>query len=201
MSWMKKYFINFSSLFIILIIVLYSSLALHIAKSANDDTKIRSDAILVLGARSYRANSYNPCLVSRVKQAANLYKAGYARKIIVSGGNDKEDNVNEAETMKKIAGEYGVPGKDIILERQATSTYENFLFSQKILQANNLTSIIIVTEPFHIARSELVARKLNFDYSVSPAIDSPCWLPWRYVSKYFVKEPFAIFMYKLQDKL
>jgi uncharacterized SAM-binding protein YcdF (DUF218 family) len=136
-----------------------------------------------------------------VNHAADLYKAKYAPKIIVSGGVDREDNVSEADTMKKIAISQGVSSDDILLEPSATSTYENLLFSKKVLESNKLNSVIIVTEPFHTARVALIAEKLGFKFTVSPASMSSCWLPWKYFSHYFLKEPIAILMYKLQDKL
>ena len=119
----------------------------------------------------------------------------------MSGGYDKEDKISEAETMKKIALEKGIPSKDIILEKAATSTYENFTYSKQILNKNNLKSIIIVTEPFHMARASSVAKKLGLNFTQSPVKDSPCWQPNKYFSKYFLKEPVAILLYKLQGKL
>ena len=50
--------------------------------------------------------------------SVNTETAKYAPKILMSGGYDREDNVSEAETMKKIALEKGVPSKDIILKKQ-----------------------------------------------------------------------------------
>lgn len=119
----------------------------------------------------------------------------------MTGGNDKEDSVNEAETMKKIAIENGVDPQDILLEKKSTSTFENFVFSQNILNYNNLKSILIVTEPFHMTRASLVAQKLKYHYTVSPASNSPCWSPNHYFTKYFLKEPVGIIMYKIQNKL
>lgn len=182
-------------------IILYISLAIYIGTQAEKDSKSRSDAILVLGARSYIEGKYNPCLKARVEHAVDLYKSKYASKILMTGGNDIEDNVNEAETMKKIAVESGVNSKDILLEKQATSTYENLTFSQDILRKNGLKSVKIVTEPFHVARTELVAEKLGLNFSISPISTSPCWLPWKYFSRYFLKEPFAVILYKIQNKL
>ncbi len=197
----KKYLIIGSLLFFALFLNLYLSLAIYIGKIANEDTKIQSEAILVLGAKSYHGKSYNPCLVSRVNHAVDLYKAKYADKILVSGGFDKEDNVNEAETMKKIAVNLGMPPDNILLEKSSTSTYENLLNLQKILKSHKINSVIIVTEPFHAARTSLVAKKLGIKYTISPASTSPCWLPWKYLSHYFLKEPFAIILYKLESKL
>ncbi|MBI3887760.1 YdcF family protein [Candidatus Microgenomates bacterium] len=179
----------------------YIFIALFVANKAGNDIKHKSDVILVLGARSYINGEYNPCLKARVDHAVSLYKDGYAPKLLVSGGTDKEDNANESETMKKIAVEQGVAAKDILLEKAATSTYENFTLSKEIMNKNNLHSAIIVTEPFHIARASLVGKKLGFTDNASPATESPCWKQNTYLSRYFLKEPFAILVYKLQNKL
>lgn len=197
----KRYLFFISSVLIIILVLAYLSIALYIAKQAERDTKLKADAILVLGARSYIEGKYNPCLKARVEHAVALYKAAYAPKIIMSGGNDREDDANEADTMEKIAIEKGIPSTDILEEKSATSTYENFSLSSDILKENNLNSVIVVTEPFHVARAALVAQKLGYNFSVSPAKNSPCWLPNKYLNKYFLKEPFAIAMYKLQNKL
>jgi uncharacterized SAM-binding protein YcdF (DUF218 family) len=191
----------FGIAFILLLAGIYIFVALFIGSKATLDTKTKSDVILVLGARSYINNQYNPCLESRMQHAVDLYKAKYAKKILVSGGFDREDNVSEAETMKKLAVEKGIPVTDILLEKNSTSTYENFLYSQKVLKSAHLNSAIIVTEPFHNARAALVAEKVGLNHTVSPTTNSPCWLPNKYFTKYFLKEPFAIMMYKLQNKL
>ncbi len=196
-----KYLVVVGCLFSVFVFVLYFFLALHIGKEASHDTKTKSDAILVLGAKAYHGNSYNPCLVSRMTHAVDLYNTKYAPKILVSGGLDREDHVNEAETMKKIALDLGVPSNDIFLESSSTSTYENLLFSQKVVNSAHLNSVIIITEPFHVARTALVAKKLGLKFTVSPASNSPCWLPWKYLSHYFLKEPFAVILYKIQNKL
>ncbi|MBU3979169.1 YdcF family protein [Patescibacteria group bacterium] len=196
----KKYIIWIILCFSIFLSI-YLLLALYIGINAEHDTKSKSDAILVLGARSYIDGKYNPCLKARVEHAVELYKSKYASKILMTGGNDTEDNVNEAEIMRKIAVESGVSSKDILLEKRATSTYENLTFSQAIFKKYGLKSVKIITEPFHAARAALVADKLGMKHTLSPASTSPCWLPWKYFSGYFLKEPFAIIMYKLQNKL
>jgi uncharacterized SAM-binding protein YcdF (DUF218 family) len=195
------YLIFIISILIIFFIILYSSLSLYIAKQAEKDMPSKADAILVLGAKSYIDGKYNPCLEARVNHAMILYQSGYAHTIIVSGGNDREDDINEAETMKKIAMEKGIPSTAILEEKSATSTYENFSLSQKILKKNSIESVIIVTEPFHVARAALVAKKVGYNFSVSPVKDSICWAPNKYFTKYFLKEPFVIALYKLQNKL
>jgi uncharacterized SAM-binding protein YcdF (DUF218 family) len=116
---------------------------------------------------------------------------------------DKETKANEADTMKKIASQSGVPAQDILTEDKSTSTYENFAFSQKILNENKLKSVIIVTEPYHIARAEWVARKLKYTYTLSPAINSVCWNKENFFANwnFLKKEPAALIAYKLANKI
>lgn len=200
-------------------LLLSIALLQYINHESHQDTKVKSDIILVLGGTAIAGNScfgpicqkigfvphphYNPCVVARVDHAVSLYKDGYAPKILMSGGNDKEDKVNEAETMKKIAMEFGVPEADILMEKESTSTYENFALSKKILKARNFHSVIIVTEPYHNARAELVASKLQYNYSVSPTRTSPCWDENNFFANWnFIKrEALALIAYKLLNQL
>lgn len=215
---MKKFFIIFS-IIATCVLPLYTAILVYVANKAEQDTKVKSDIILVLGAKSYSypgsvgprswfgsssptSSHYNPCLVARVHQAVSLYKNQYAPKILMSGGNDKEDNINEAETMKKIAIEAGVPERDILMEKEATSTYENFALSKKILNEVGLNSVIIVTEPYHNARAELIASKLHYKYSLSPTKTSPCWDQNKYFTNWnFLKEALALISYKFLNKI
>lgn len=196
-----------------------SAILIYIRSKAEIDTKVKSDVILVLGGTITSGTScfgpickqsgfvmrphYNPCVVARIDHAVSLYKEGFAPKILMSGGNDEETNDNEAEIMKKIASESGVPAENILVENKSTSTYENLLFSQNVINENGLKSVIIVTEPYHIVRAALVASKLNYNYTVSPALESECWnkddffANWNFVKK----ELLALIGYKLQNKI
>lgn len=189
--------------FLILLIpaVIYLLLAFYIAKNSEQDNKKPADAILVLGAKINRDKALNPCLVARVEHAVELYKAHYAPKLVVSGGVDKEDNVNEAQEMKRIAMSLGVPEHDILLESESTSTYENMLLSKKILDEAHMNSIIVVTEPFHLPRALLAAKKVGLKAVGSPAVKSACWANNKYLSLYFAKEPLAIMYYKLKNRV
>lgn len=208
---MKKFLIILSVI-VTSCVLLYAVLLIYICTMAKQDTKVKSDAIVVLGEGAYGGIScygpicqqgfvphpqYNPCLVSRINQAVTLYKNHYAPKILMSGGTDKEDNKNEAETMKQIAIEVGVPATNILMEKQSTSTYENLRFSQKILTKAGLHSVIIVTDPYTNARAGLVASKLHYNYSLSPDMNTPC----SHSSDYFFREPLATIAYILLGKI
>lgn len=156
------------------------------------DNARASDAVIVLGARVNYNNHLNPCLIARVEHGAGLVRSGLAKFLIVSGGNDVEDGANEASAMREIALGVGLSSKQIILEPKATSTFENLLFSQAILERRKLKSVIVVTEPYHTPRAAMIARKLGLDFSSSPAPESACWSRHKHFSRFFLREPFAV---------
>lgn len=83
-------------------------------------------------------------------KCAQLYKEGYAKKILFTGGLGKITkntfNKSEAEIYKDIAIKQGVDEKDILIETKSKNTVENFKFSFNILKKNNIKAhkILIV---------------------------------------------------------
>jgi uncharacterized SAM-binding protein YcdF (DUF218 family) len=213
------------NVFIILFVIglagllLYVALLAYINSVAPRDTKVKSDVIIVLGGSAIGGTScygpickkgfvpkprLNPCLVARVDHAVSLYKNGYAPKILMSGGTDRETNVNEAETMKKIAVDAGVPEADILLEKASTSTYENLEFSRTTITTAGLHSAIIVTDPYANARAGLVAAKLRYRFSLSPVVESACWDQDKnkpFTNRDSRREAFALIFYKLVNRI
>jgi hypothetical protein len=68
------------------------------------------------------------------------------------------------------------------------------------MEQNNLSTAIIVTEKFHNYRAHTVASELNLLHTLSPT-SSPCWDKWKFLSKYFLREPIALIYYKLTGML
>lgn len=207
----KKILISISAIVAALLLI-YVGVVIYVLNMSKHDKPVKSDAIVVLGEaamggtscfgprcqnRAAVAPHYSVCLESRVNHAVTLYKEHYSSKILMSGGTDKIDNVNEAQTMKAIAIKDGVPAADILLETKSTSTYQNLAFSQRILNNSGLHSNIIVTDPSTNARAGLVASKLKYTYSLSPDLNSPCSHSYEYVAR----EPLAIIYYFLTGKI
>ena len=161
---------------------------------------LKSDVIIVLGSKAYLVDDFNPCLYSRVSHAVDLYNLGLASQIIMSGGDDAPGGPNEALAMKEMAMEQGVPGENILTERKSTSTHENLKFSKTLMEENNLSTAIIVTEKFHNYRANMVAAELKIPHTVSPT-GSPCWNRYKFFSRYFLREPFVLIYYKFTGKL
>ncbi len=86
-------------------------------------------------------------------RAAELYKAGFGKKIIFSGGLGRltEDYFiqTEAEIFRDIAVSLGVPSGDIYIENESSNTGENFHMTDDLIHEENLdvSSILVVTKP------------------------------------------------------
>jgi len=93
----------------------------------------------------------------RTLEAARLYRAGYARYLVFSGRGGPGDS---AESMAQVALQQGVPSSALLMEREATSTYENVLFTRGLLARHGVHTLILVTSPYHQRRAYLVARHL-----------------------------------------
>ena len=95
----------------------------------------------------------------RVVYAAQLYHAGKAPRILVSGGTLSWKGVqqSEASAMKALLVQLSVPEAAIIEEDQSQSTYENMINSQPILANLGMQKVMLVTSAAHMPRSMATA--------------------------------------------
>lgn len=115
-----------------------------------------ADAALVLGNAVNRRGRPNPCLRSRVEAGVRLYRAGKVPLLLMSGGTDP-DGSNQAEAMKNMALNLGVPEAHIITEPRSENTYQNMVFSRPLLAET--TRVIMVSDAFHLPRSRWLAKR------------------------------------------
>lgn len=198
---MKK--LPIKSLVIVLILIpvlVYVSIGIWAGINVYKRPQQSADVVIILGARSYFGKKINPCLAARVDEGARLVKDKKAKYVIVSGGKN-DSGSTEAETMAQLLTDRGIKKDQIILESKATSTYENLQYSREIMKRKDFTNAIIVTEPFHIPRADLIADNLKIEHQMSNANFSPCWSRWKWASRYFLREPLVMVLYKLQGKI
>ncbi len=95
----------------------------------------------------------------RIEKAIELYNKGYARKMIFSGGLITKD-ISTVDLWLKRVQKLGVAPEDIFLHRDSTSTFENALYSAKIMDQEQYKSAILVTSPYHSRRAKMVFSKV-----------------------------------------
>lgn len=144
---------------------------------------------------------------SRWTHAAQLFKQGLVRYIIVSGGvNVPQQSKTEAEWFRENLISLGIPTEYILLENQATNASENASYALSILQNYNFKSVILVMSDFTGLRAHLTAKQAWLGNGIkiydSHASSSAHWNPWtwwlkqegRYLTKYVVTR---LFRYRL----
>ena len=141
---------------------------------ASIDKAQQVDAIIVLGAAVWPSERPSPTLNARIQHAIALYRAGYAPRLILSGGLGRYPP-SEAEAMRREMVKAGIPNDALFLEDQSHSTEENLGFSKKIMDAHGWRTAIIASDPSHLYRAEIIARDLGIEAYGSPALLSPTW--------------------------
>ena len=143
--------------------------------------------VVVLGCRAYGSRP-SIMLASRL-DAAYEYLTEHPDAIcIVSGGQGPDESMPEAECMYLYLTDRGIAPERIYQENRSTSTRENLLFSQEIIEAKGLNpEIAIVTNEYHEYRAGMVAEALEMEYSAVPA-RTPLWL----FPTYYIRELYGI---------
>lgn len=128
--------------------------------TAEEATQISdADCIIVLGCRVWSDNTPSAMLSDRLKRGVELYKAGAAPKLLMSGDHGRED-YDEVNVMRKYAEEEGVDSKDIFTDHAGFSTYETMYRAKEVFKAKK---VIIVTQSYHLYRAVYDAEKLGLE--------------------------------------
>jgi uncharacterized SAM-binding protein YcdF (DUF218 family) len=125
-----------------------------------------ADAIVVFAGGVGESGQAGGGYQERLKRAVDLYEQGFAPRIVISSGFIF--SFKEAEVMRGIALDNGVPDSAIVLETQAANTHQNVLFTNDILKRAGWRTILLVSSPYHMRRALLTWRKVAPDVSVTP---------------------------------
>lgn len=109
---------------------------------------------------------------------------------VLSGGKCKHDYIEEAVCMYNELTNSGINKNRLLIEDKSRSTYENILFSYKIIESKQKEkNLAIVSDAFHQLRARLIVRKLGIKSKVG-AVNAKTNF-W-YLPTYFVREWIAL---------
>ena len=131
-----------------------------------EQNPVPADAIVVFAGGAGESGQAGGGYQERVKQAVDLYREGYAPKMIFSSGFVFA--FQEAEIMRGLAVASGVPVEAIILETKARNTYENVMLSRQILADHNWRKVLLVSSPYHMRRAIMTWHRLAPEIDVVP---------------------------------
>ena len=122
------------------------------------------DCIIVLGCQVKEDGSLSHMLRDRLMRGLEVYEAGAAPKLLMSGDHGRED-YDEVGAMKNYAVENGVPSENVFMDHAGFSTYETVYRAKEIFKADK---VIIITQRYHLYRALYIAERLGVEaYGVS----------------------------------
>lgn len=177
------------ALSVLVLIVLGFMVAIY-AEARSDEAR-QVDAIIVLGAAQYNGRP-TEVFAARLQHGLDLYNEGHAPWIIVTGGRQEGDAFTEADTGKAWLMDRGVSEDVILMENEGRDTWENLEGAMAAGEPHDIETILIVSDGFHLFRSERMANAIGFEPYSSPAPNSPI-IPWGPVEfGYIVRETVAV---------
>ncbi len=176
--------------FLTILVVLYE----RVDARAQLDQPRKANAIIVLGASVLPGGHASPSLATRIQRAVELYRAGYAPYLILCGGIGNNPP-SEAQVMKNVALNAGVPEEALILEDRSHSTEESLANAKSIMDVRGWRTALIVSAPYHLLRAETLAQDLSMDAYAVPSRDRPTLTAPLVRSWYTAREAMALVWY------
>lgn len=125
------------------------------------------DYIIVLGAK-VDGMRLTRALRLRLNAALAYLERHASAKVVVSGGQGNDEIVTEAFAMNEYLAGRKVERDRILREEKSTTTWENLLFSRKIIEEDQKgrphgpVKVGIVTNSFHMYRAMELAKRAGY---------------------------------------
>ena len=179
---------------VVAMFVLWSSSAAAVLVWSSRDEAQPAQVIVVLGAAQY-AGKPSPVLRARLDHALELWDRHLASLLILTGGTGAGDTTSEAAVGRNYARKHGVPDSAILVENEGRTTSESMRAVAGMLEVRGLQTALLVSDPFHMLRLRILARRFGFTPYTSPTQTSPISPNreerWKYIFSESLKAPLA----------
>lgn len=148
-------------------LLLFACLIGYVWYCAQERPVTPAPATIVLGAAAW-GNKPSPVFKERIRHAVHLYQTNITQKLIFTGGALRDGIPSEGEVGARWAIRLGVAPEDTAYEGTSRDTWYNLKNAQVILQQQQIDSVILVSDYFHLARAGIMARDLDLHVQLSP---------------------------------
>lgn len=199
MGWIRRHPILASFVAVVLLSVGFvAGCAIVVWRAAHHDDAseiARADAIVVLGAAQYNGVP-SPVFAGRLDHAALLYEQGRAEQVLVLGAGQPGDRFTEAEAGTSYLVEKGVPQDAITPVPEGSTMFESLEAAAPVMRDAGMDSAFLVSDPWHNARVERMARDLGIEGHASATWQSAATSQDKRLQGY-VRETFAYLYYRV----
>ncbi len=174
--------------------IIYTVAFVCVLAMAQVDERRRADAIVVLGAAQYNGRP-SPVFRARLDHALALYRDALAPRILVTGGVGRGDKESEATVARRYLLAQRIPDSAVVMQPQGRSTAASMNAVAAWLGSRGFHTAVLVSDPFHMLRLRLEARRTGLKVYTSPTETSPIsdnpGLELEYLAAEAVKVPIA----------
>lgn len=133
------------------------------------------DVALVFGTTHRWHGERNPFYEARLDAAAELFRQGRVRGLLVSGDNERR-SYNEPVAMRNDLVARGVPAQFITCDFAGLRTLDSVQRAQRVFGQSH---IVYVSQRFHVERALYLARASGIDAVGFVAAEAPPRWAWR----------------------
>jgi uncharacterized SAM-binding protein YcdF (DUF218 family) len=182
------------TIIVVTVFALWAISAAAVLVWSSRDEAQPAQVIVVLGAAQY-AGKPSPVLRARLDHALELWDRHLASLLILTGGTGAGDTTSEAAVGRNYARKHGVPDSAILVENEGRTTSESMRAVAGMLEVRGLQTALLVSDPFHMLRLRVLARRFGFTPYTSPTQTSPISPNreerWKYMFSESLKAPLA----------
>jgi uncharacterized SAM-binding protein YcdF (DUF218 family) len=132
----------------------------------------RSDAIIVISGDEQLA---------RFREGVRLFQDGLGIYLVFSGAA-RDNGTSNADVMRDLAVEAGVPQRAILEDPLGEDTWGNAVYTRGLLEQRGAHSAILVTSPYHARRAKLTFDAAYAGSGISLVVHSAPDSEWRKLS-------------------
>ena len=152
---------------LIALLLWLAMVALAIWSYADKSDSQKADAIVLLGASVVGAEP-TPVYAARIDHAIDLYRQGRAPLLVLTGGTGLGDAVSEAQAAQQYMLARGIPASAMQIEAESRTTAQNLRNAKPLLAAAQAQRVLLVSDPLHMRRAVVLARRMQLDAHPSP---------------------------------
>lgn len=168
LAWLSARRVAWTLLIVGTLVVAYVGINfIQVSTNLDVDDRGPGDAIVVLGAAQYNGRP-SPVLARRLDRALELWNEGAAPLIVTTGSKQEGDRFTEGYTGFEYLLEAGVPESALLLVTDGASTWEQMAATARVLHNRGLSSVVVVSDPYHSLRLAQISVEAGLTAYISP---------------------------------